>query len=41
MIVKVIDQILVGIFNYLTTKSVFEKQEKNLKKRLEKKIKKR
>ncbi|NRD05938.1 GtrA family protein [Lactobacillus delbrueckii subsp. bulgaricus] len=41
LIVKVIDQILVGIFNYLTTKSVFEKQEKNLKKRLEKKIKKR
>ncbi len=40
LIVKVIDQILVGIFNYLTTKSVFEKQEKNLKKRLEKKIKK-
>ncbi len=40
LIVKVIDQILVGIFNYLTTKSVFEKQEKSLKKRLEKKIKK-
>ena len=24
---KIIDQILVGVFNYLTTRSVFQKQE--------------
>lgn len=27
LLVKIIDQILVGIFNYLTTRSVFQKQE--------------
>lgn len=27
LLVKVIDQILVGVFNYLTTRSVFQKQE--------------
>ncbi|WP_251717426.1 GtrA family protein [Lactobacillus agrestimuris] len=27
LFVKIIDQILVGIFNYLTTRSVFQKQE--------------
>nr|WP_025080172.1 GtrA family protein [Lactobacillus hamsteri] len=27
LVVKVIDQVLVGIFNYLTTRSVFQKQE--------------
>ena len=27
LLVKIIDQVLVGIFNYLTTRSVFQKQE--------------
>lgn len=27
LLVKIIDQILVGVFNYLTTRSVFQKQE--------------
>lgn len=33
LLVKLIDQILVGIFNYLTTRSVFQKQEKTMIKR--------
>ena len=27
LLVKIIDQVLVGVFNYLTTRSVFQKQE--------------
>ncbi|GHV97630.1 cellwall teichoic acid glycosylation protein [Lactobacillus nasalidis] len=41
LIVKIIDQILVGIFNYLTTKSVFEQQERSFRRKLQNKLKKR
>ncbi|MFR0600172.1 GtrA family protein [Lactobacillus equicursoris] len=40
LIVKIIDQVLVGIFNYLTTKSVFEKQERSIMKRVHDRLKK-
>lgn len=34
LLVKIIDQILVGIFNYLTTRSVFQKQEHSILKQV-------
>lgn len=36
--VKVIDQVLVGIFNYLTTKSVFQKKEKSTMVKLKQRV---
>lgn len=38
LFVKITDQVLVGIFNYLTTRSVFQAQETTLIKRAKKKI---
>lgn len=38
LLVKIIDQILVGIFNYLTTRSVFQKQEHTMVERAKIKI---
>ncbi|RHW49016.1 GtrA family protein [Lactobacillus bombicola] len=37
--VKIIDQVLVGIFNYLTTRSVFQAQESTMIERAKRKIK--
>lgn len=34
LLVKIIDQVLVGIFNYLTTRSVFQKQESTMIERI-------
>lgn len=39
LLVKIIDQILVGIFNYLTTRSVFQAQETTMIQRAKAKIK--
>ncbi|MBA1393227.1 GtrA family protein [Lactobacillus sp. XV13L] len=39
--VKIIDQLLVGIFNYLTTRSVFQAQEKTMIERAKERIKSR
>ena len=39
LIVKIVDQILVGIFNYLTTRSVFQAQETTMIARAKEKIK--
>ncbi len=41
LFVKIVDQILVGIFNYLTTRSVFQKQRYSIIKRTAQKIKQR
>lgn len=38
LLVKIIDQILVGIFNYLTTRSVFQAQETTMIERAKKRI---
>ncbi|QGV04287.1 GtrA family protein [Lactobacillus acetotolerans] len=38
LFVKIVDQILVGIFNYLTTRSVFQEQEGSFYKRTKKYI---
>lgn len=39
LFVKIVDQILVGIFNYLTTRSVFQVQEGSIVSRAKEKIK--
>lgn len=39
LFVKIVDQVLVGIFNYLTTRSVFQKQEHGFIQQAEAKIK--
>lgn len=39
LLVKIIDQILVGIFNYLTTRSVFQKQEHTMIERAKMRLK--
>ena len=39
LLVKIVDQILVGIFNYLTTRSVFQAQETTMIARAKEKIK--
>lgn len=39
LFVKIVDQVLVGIFNYLTTRSVFQAQETTMIKRAKEKIK--
>ena len=41
LLVKIIDQILVGIFNYLTTRSVFQKQEHTMIERAKARIEER
>lgn len=41
LFVKIVDQILVGIFNYLTTRSVFQKQQYSVIKRAKLKIEKK
>ena len=38
LLVKIIDQVLVGIFNYLTTRSVFQKQEHTMIERAKRRI---
>ncbi len=38
LFVKIIDQVLVGIFNYLTTRSVFQKQEHTMIERAKRRI---
>lgn len=40
LFVKIVDQVLVGIFNYLTTRSVFQKQEGGLLARAEQHLRK-
>ena len=39
LLVKIVDQILVGVFNYLTTRSVFQAQETTMIARAKEKIK--
>ncbi|BDR60192.1 GtrA family protein [Lactobacillus xylocopicola] len=39
LLVKIIDQVLVGIFNYLTTRSVFQAQEATMIERAKKRLK--
>lgn len=41
LLVKIIDQVLVGIFNYLTTRSVFQAQETTMIERAKKRMQKR
>lgn len=41
LFVKIIDQVLVGIFNYLTTRSVFQAQETTMIERAKKRMQKR
>ncbi|MDF7638523.1 GtrA family protein [Lactobacillus sp. ESL0791] len=38
LLVKIVDQVLVGIFNYLTTRSVFQAQETTMVERAKRKI---